>query len=111
MDMNHRISHARLSQSNSAGGSSFLVSGLKKYMTKLPAGSELSQDLDEMGKLMAENEQSEQGKVGKKPADLTPQEMHSRLWAILSLRDKSELDFNDVTVILLISLSSCEKYR
>jgi hypothetical protein len=89
-DMNNRIAHARITQSGSAGGNSLLVSGLKRYMTKLPVNSELSNDLDQMEQIIHENEQSAQGKGGKRPEEMTPQEMHSKLWAILSLRDKSE---------------------
>lgn len=87
--MNNRIHSAHLAQSGSSGGSSFLVSSLKKYMTKMPANAELSNDLDQMQQIIVENEQSAQGNGGKRPEEMTPQEMHSRLWAILSLRDKS----------------------
>lgn len=55
------------------------------------AAAEISGDLDEIEKIGEDNEASAQGEEGKtKPEQMTPQELHRRLWKILSLRDKSE---------------------
>ena len=53
--------------------------------------AEISNDLDEIEKIGEDNEACAQGEEGKtEPEQMTPQELHRRLWKILSLRDKSE---------------------
>ena len=62
-------------------------------LSKAPGNTaaEISNDLDEIGKIGEDNEASAEGVEGKtKPEQMTPQELHRRLWKILSLRDKSE---------------------
>ena len=74
-------------------GKSTIVAALKKMLSKAPGDSaaEVSNDLDEIEKIGEDHEASEEGKEGKtKPENMTPQELHRRLWKILSLRDKSE---------------------
>lgn len=69
------------------------MAALKKMLSKAPgdAAAEISNDLDEIEKIGEDNEASAEGKEGKaKPEQMTPQELHRRLWKILSLRDKSE---------------------
>ena len=66
---------------------------LKKMISKAPGNTaaEISNDLDEIEKIGEDNQASAEGKEGKtKPEQMTPQELHRRLWKILTLRDKSE---------------------
>lgn len=70
-----------------------IVTTLKKMLSKAPgnAATEISNDLDEIEEIGEDNQASAEGKEGKtKPEQMTPQELHRRLWKILSLRDKSE---------------------
>lgn len=71
-------------------GKSTIASALKKMLSKAPGNTaaEISSDLDEIDKIGEENEASDEGKT--KAEQMTPQELHQRLWKILSLRDKSE---------------------
>jgi len=74
-------------------GSSTIVATLKKMLSKAPGStaSEISNDLDEIEKIGEDNHASAEGKEGEtKPEQMTPQELHRRLWKILSLRDKGE---------------------
>jgi len=69
------------------------VAALKKMLSKAPGGTaaEISNDLDEIEEIGEDNHASAAGEEGKtKPEQMTPQELHRRLWKILSLRDKSE---------------------
>ena len=73
-------------------GKSTIGAALKKMLSKAPgtAAAEISGDLDEIEKI-GEDEASAQGEEGRaKPEQMTPQELHHKLWKILSLRDKSE---------------------
>jgi len=62
-------------------------------LSKAPGdtAAEISNDLAEIEKIGEDNEGSAVGGEGKtKPEQMTPQELHRRLWKILSLRDKGE---------------------
>jgi len=62
-------------------------------LSKTPGdtAAEISNDLAEIEKIGEDNEASAAGEEGKtKPEQMTPQELHRRLWKILSLRDKGE---------------------
>jgi hypothetical protein len=62
-------------------------------LSKAPGDTttEISNHLDEIEKIGEDNEASAEGKEGTtKPEHMTPQELHHRLWKILSLRDKGE---------------------
>ena len=61
-------------------------------LSKAPGdtATEVSNDLDEIEKIGEDNEASVDGGGKTKPEEMTPQELHRRLWKILSLRDKSE---------------------
>lgn len=74
-------------------GNSTIATALKKMLSKAPGdtAAEISNDLDEIEKIGADNQAGAEGKEGKtNPEQMTPQELHRRLWKILSLRDKSE---------------------
>ena len=69
------------------------MAALKKMLSKAPGETtaEISNDLDEIEKIGEDNQASAEGKEGKtKPEQMTPQELHRRLWKILTLRDKSK---------------------
>ena len=62
-------------------------------LSKAPGNTatEISNDLAEIEKIGEDNEASMEGGEGTtKPEQMTPQELHRRLWKILSLRDKGE---------------------
>lgn len=76
-----------------AQGKSAIAAALKKMLSKAPGdtAAEISNDLNEIEKIGDDNEAGAQGEEGKqKPEQMTPQELHRRLWKILSLRDKSK---------------------
>ena len=60
-------------------------------MSAIPSGgeSDMKSDLQEMETIRAEGGSMN----GKPPAELSPQEMHAKLWAILTIRDRSTLRF------------------
>ena len=90
-DLNHSVLAAR--RKKKERGDSTIVAALKKMLSKAPgdAAAEISNDLAEIEKIGEDNEASAEGKEGKtKPEQMTPQELHRRLWKILSLRDKGE---------------------
>lgn len=68
-----------------SGGSAF--SALSDLLSAIPAGggSDMKGDLNQMEKIRADNASG----AAKPPDQLSPQEMHAQLWAILSLRDRS----------------------
>lgn len=62
-------------------------------LSKAPGdtAAEISNDLDEIERIGEDNEASMEGEEGTTaPEQMTPQELHRRLWKILSLRDKGE---------------------
>ena len=74
-------------------GKPTIAAALQKMLSKAPGdtAAAITGHLDEIEKIGEDNEASAQGEEGKtKPEHMTPQELHRRLWKILSLRDKSE---------------------
>ena len=63
------------------------LSDLQDLLSAIPSGggSDMKDDLQEMEKLRAEGGSMN----GKPPAELSPQELHAQLWAILTVRDRS----------------------
>jgi len=64
-------------------------SDLQDLVSAIPSGggSDMKGDLQEMEKLRAEGGSMN----GKPPEELSPQELHAKLWAILTVRDRSVL--------------------
>ena len=60
---------------------------LQDLVSTIPSGggSDMRSDLQEMERLRAEGGSMN----GKPPEELSPQELHAKLWAILTLRDRS----------------------
>jgi hypothetical protein len=73
------------------GDSGSTFSLLSDLLSSIPAGggSDMKGDVAQLEKIRADNASG-----AAKPADqLSPQEMHAQLWAILSLRDRSEFSY------------------
>jgi len=64
---------------------------LQDLASAMPSGgeSDMKGDLQEMEKIRAEGGSMN----GKPPEQLSPQEMHAKLWAILTIRDRSPSRF------------------
>lgn len=60
---------------------------LQDLASAIPSGggSDMKSDLQEMERLRVEGGSMN----GKPPEELSPQELHAKLWAILTLRDRS----------------------
>ncbi|SJK98858.1 uncharacterized protein ARMOST_02130 [Armillaria ostoyae] len=82
-DLNKKIDDAR-STSTRSGGSYGSSDVLRSMFSSLPGGmgGDMSRDMDNIERLRAGPAQG-----GKRPEDMSPQELHSVLWQILSFRD------------------------
>ncbi|KAF9022321.1 Het-C-domain-containing protein [Hymenopellis radicata] len=80
-DLNKKMAQARSTSSRSPGGPS---DSLRMLFGALPggAGADMSREMDNVERIRAGPAQG-----GKRPEDMTPQELHSQLWAVLSFRD------------------------
>ena len=93
-DLNAELKKARsksLAQTRGGPGSnSSPADSLKGLLFTLPggAGSDMSRDLDSIERM---RDGASGG--GKRPEDMSPQELHSALWKILTFRDSSECCF------------------
>ena len=60
---------------------------LQDLLSTIPSGggSDMRGDLQEMERIRAEGGSMN----GKPPEELSPQELHAKLWAILTIRDRS----------------------
>ena len=85
-DLNKAMADAR---SRSMQGGSGPADTLRDLLFNLPggSGSEMSRDMANITRL---RDAPSQG--GKPPEMMSPQELHSVLWQILSFRDKGESD-------------------
>lgn len=78
---------------------------LRSLLTHLPSGEgqEIQREMDSMERIRAEPNQP----GGKKPEDMSPQELHSVLWQVLSFRDRGEFTnlpakiWTDVVVLVV----------
>ncbi len=84
-DLNAELEKARAKAGNSRDGSS---STLRSLLTNIPGGDsgEVSREMDSMDRIRAGANQP----GGKRPEDMTPQELHSVLWQVLTFRDSSK---------------------
>ncbi|KAJ7906270.1 heterokaryon incompatibility protein HET-C [Mycena leptocephala] len=84
-DLNKELDKAR-STSNTRGGPGSMDSSsvLRDLLFKLPggSGSEMTREMEGIERIRAGPSQG-----GKRPEDMTPQELHGILWQVLSFRD------------------------
>lgn len=61
---------------------------LQDLLSSIPSGggSDMKRDLQELERIRASTN-------GKPPDELSPQELHARLWAVLTIRDRSTSRF------------------
>jgi hypothetical protein len=81
---------AKASSTERAGGTNTSAfSRLQDLVSAIPSGGGpgMKNDLAEMQRIRAETISG----TGKPTDQLSPHELHSKIWAILSLRDKSKL--------------------
>jgi hypothetical protein len=84
-DLNKELNKARSnSQRSGPGGSGNPADVLRDLLFKLPGGngSDMSRDMEGIERLRASP-----GVNGKRPEDMSPQELHAVLWQVLSFRD------------------------
>jgi Heterokaryon incompatibility protein Het-C len=86
-DLNKELSSARSKSSNGADSSSML----RGLLLKLPsgAGGEITREMEGVERIRAGPSGG-----GKRPEDMSPQEMHAVLWQVLSFRDSGECSFD-----------------
>ena len=84
-DLNAELDKARAKAGGDARGGNGPADVLRSLLFKLPGGdnSEMERELEGVERIRAEPYQ--QG--GKRPEDMTPQELHSVLWQVLTFRD------------------------
>ncbi|KAJ7269830.1 heterokaryon incompatibility protein HET-C [Mycena rebaudengoi] len=82
-DLNKELEKARATSARSGPGSD-PTSVLRDLLFTLPggSGSEMSREIEGIERIRAGPEQG-----GKKPEEMTPQELHAVLWQVLSFRD------------------------
>ncbi|KIY69310.1 Het-C-domain-containing protein [Cylindrobasidium torrendii FP15055 ss-10] len=82
-DLNKKIDSAR-SRSGPGGSATGSTDGLRALFKLLPdgMGGDMSRDMDNVQRI---RDAPSQG--GKRPEDMSPQELHATLWQILSFRD------------------------
>ncbi|KAK7437930.1 hypothetical protein VKT23_018365 [Stygiomarasmius scandens] len=84
-DLNKQLDKARSSdQARSGPGGSGPASALRSLFASIPggAGNDMSRDMDNIERIRAGPAQG-----GKRPEDMSPQELHAVLWQVLSFRD------------------------
>ncbi|TCD71957.1 hypothetical protein EIP91_000089 [Steccherinum ochraceum] len=85
VDLNDQLNKAN-QKSRSEGGNNGASNALRTILTKLPSGDskELGQEMDNVERIRDSANQP----GGKRPEDMSPQELHSVLWQVLSFRDR-----------------------
>ncbi|KAJ7439335.1 heterokaryon incompatibility protein HET-C [Mycena latifolia] len=83
-DLNKELDKARAASTTRGGPGSNPSSALRDLLFKLPggSGSEMSREMDSIERIRAGPSQG-----GKRPEDMSPQELHAVLWQVLSFRD------------------------
>ncbi|KAF5345903.1 hypothetical protein D9758_011463 [Tetrapyrgos nigripes] len=84
-DLNKQLDKARSSdQARSGPGGGGPTSALRTLFSSIPGGegNEMSRDMDSIERIRAGPAQG-----GKRPEDMSPQELHAVLWQVLSFRD------------------------
>jgi hypothetical protein len=95
-DLNKELDRAKArsmesSTSRGIGGPTDMVSGLRSMCSSLPggAGGDISRDMDSIERIRAGPAAG-----GKRPEDMSPQELHAVLWQVLTVRDSSMRSIN-----------------
>ena len=107
-DLNKEFDKARAKAGPSTrgpGGPSAAGDQLRELLFNLPggSGSEMARDMDNTERIRASPEMG-----GKPPDQLSPQELHSVLWQVLSWRDSGTYRFGSSNSILVfIHLLTC----
>ncbi|KIJ38953.1 hypothetical protein M422DRAFT_33009 [Sphaerobolus stellatus SS14] len=98
-DLNKELEKAREKSARGGGDSSSM---LRNLFTNIPGGSgnEMVRDMDSVNRIRAGPSAG-----GKRPEDMTPQELHSVLWQVLSFRD-SVVKKIEMTIEKIPGLSS-----
>ncbi|KAH7887067.1 heterokaryon incompatibility protein HET-C [Phlebopus sp. FC_14] len=78
-DLNKELDNARTKSRSSNRGP---VDNLRDLLFKLPGGNDMSREMDGIERIRAGPAQG-----GKRPEDMSPQEVHTVLWQVLSFRD------------------------
>ena len=108
-DLNSELNKAREKSGGMSrdGGSS--ANTLRSLMSALPGGNdgEMERQMESVERIRAGPSQG-----GKRPEDMSPQELHAVLWQVLSFRDSGELRIPCETTLLLSNkYYSCEEDR
>ena len=82
-DLNVELNKAR---AKSASGSGSAADSLRQLLFKLPGAqnADMARDVDNVERIRAGP-----GAGGKRPEDMSPQELHAVLWQVLTFRDSS----------------------
>lgn len=85
VDLNNELNKANQKARSGGGGTNDV---LRSLLTHLPSGEgqEIQREMESMERIRAEPNQP----GGKKPEDMSPQELHSVLWQVLSFRDRGK---------------------
>lgn len=86
-DLNAELEKARAKAGATRGGGNGAADTLRDLLFKLPGsgGSEMAREMDGIERIRAGPAQG-----GKPPDQLSPQELHSVLWQVMTFRDSGE---------------------
>lgn len=87
-DLNKELDKARSSSSRSGPGGSNPADHLRNLLFSIPGGQggEMTREMDSIERIRAGPQQG-----GKRPEEMSPQELHAVLWQVLSFRDSGRL--------------------
>lgn len=100
-DLNQELDKARARSQGSKGEPGFGTAGaLRQLFSALPGsmGNTMSRDMENVERIRAGPAQG-----GKRPEDMSPQELHSVLWQVLAFRDSGTQFSPARTITNLIS--------
>ncbi len=86
-DLNAELEKARAKAGATRGGGNSAADTLRDLLFKLPGsgGSEMAREMDGIERIRAGPAQG-----GKPPDQLSPQELHSVLWQVMTFRDSGK---------------------
>lgn len=86
-DLNAELNRARARSGPGGSTSNGPAETLRQLFFSLPGGdgTEMSREMDNVERIRANPNQG-----GKRPEEMSPQELHSVLWQVLSFRDSGE---------------------
>ena len=87
-DLNAELDKARAKSGGNARDGSSPANTLRSLLFKLPGGdnAEMEREIESVERIRAEPNQP----GGKRPEDMSPQELHAVLWQVLTFRDSGE---------------------